>query len=79
MVFPITPFHATKIRQCFEKLNISGEVFDYKTVYRDTKTNFICNVHTGRKGMSMEVQNADKDLGLAQILSAIARETPPAV
>lgn len=74
---PITAFHATKIMICFDQLGITGFVTTYKTVYRDTNSNFLCNVHTGRRGMKMELQNSDSNPNLAQILFAITQESEP--
>lgn len=77
-VVQITPFHATKIMLCFKEMGIEGTAVDYKTIYRDTSSNFLCNVHTGkRRGTTMELQNSVSNPVLAQILLAIAQEPAP--
>lgn len=76
-VFPITSYHAAKILVCFQQLGVIGDVRDYKTIYRDSNSNFLCNVHTGKKGMSMELQNAESNDALAQILRTIVQEPEP--
>ncbi|WP_456309401.1 hypothetical protein [Serratia proteamaculans] len=77
-VVSITAFHATKIMLCFQQMGIVGTEQDYKIIYRDTKSNFLCNVHTGKKkGLTMELQNSVSNPALAQILLAIAQEPAP--
>ncbi|HGW8506235.1 TPA: hypothetical protein ACNRPQ_004474 [Raoultella ornithinolytica] len=70
----ITPLHATKILVCFQEMGISGATEQYKTVYRDPLSNFVCNVHSGRKGLTLELQNPESNAPLTQIVSAIAEE-----
>lgn len=76
-VVQITPFHSTKIMLCFKEMGIVGTAVDYKTIYRDTGSNFLCNIHTGRRGVTMELQNSVSNPALAQILLAIAQESEP--
>lgn len=73
----ITPLHATKILLCFQEMGIFGVTEQYKTVYRDPNSNFVCNVHTGRKGLTLELQNPESNPPLTQIILAIAGEPVP--
>ncbi|MFP7605296.1 hypothetical protein [Serratia quinivorans] len=73
----ITPLHATKILVCFQQMGISGSAEQYKTVYRDPNSNFVCNVHSGKKGLTLELQNPENNTPLAQIIWAIAGESEP--
>ncbi|HCM7227004.1 TPA: hypothetical protein N3282_002383 [Klebsiella aerogenes] len=73
----ITPLHATKILICFQEMGILGSTEQYKTVYRDPNSNFVCNVHSGRRGLTLELQNPDSNTPLAQIIRAIAEEAVP--
>lgn len=73
----IEPLHATKILTCFQQLGISGASSEYKTVYRDPTTNFVCNIHSGKKGLTLELQNPESNYPLAQIILAIAAEPVP--
>ncbi|MDM2775674.1 hypothetical protein OGY18_00605 [Citrobacter sp. Cpo142] len=73
----ITPLHATKILVCFQEMGIFGSAEQYKTVYRDPNSNFVCNVHSGRRGLTLELQNPESNTPLAQIIWAIAEEPVP--
>ncbi|WP_137231043.1 hypothetical protein [Pantoea agglomerans] len=74
---PITPLHATKILVCFQEMGIFGATEQYKTVYRDPNSNFVCNVHSGRRGLTLELQNPEANTPVAQIIKAIAEEPVP--
>lgn len=74
----IAPLHATKILICFQEMGILGAAEQYKTVYRDPKSNFVCNVHSGKRGLTLELQNPESNAPLAQIIWAIAEEPVPA-
>lgn len=74
---PITPLHATKILVCFQQVGILGVTEQYKTVYRDPKSNFVCNIHSGKRGLTLELQNPEANAPLAQIIMAIAEESAP--
>ena len=73
----ITPLHATKILLCFQEIGIVGVTEQYKTVYRDPNSNFVCNVHSGRRGLTLELQNPESNPPLTQIMLAIAGEPVP--
>ncbi|WP_152486568.1 hypothetical protein [Dickeya zeae] len=71
----ITPEIAARIAKLFGIWDIKAEPGQYRTVYRDPKSNFVCNIHNGKRGLTLELQNPTSNPSYAQAIEEAATDS----